>query len=145
MSSEKDEPPPTWVRTLSGFEPVCEKAKNAWRSVKLGEMVSFKMHRPRNLKHHQKYWVLMQIVADNSEDFESPEMVHYAIRAALGRGKWIQPGNARRQIFIPESIAFRSMNQDEFAEFYKQAVDVVLKHFIQGLTPEQLEHVIMDF
>ena len=145
MSADKDSPPPTWRRTIGGFEPVCEKAWSAFKSVKLGEEVSFKMHRPRNLKHHRKYWILMQIVAENSDDFESPEMVHYAIRAAMGRGKWIQPAKATRQIFIPESISFASMDQDEFNEFYSKAVNVVIKHFMQGLTPEQIEHIVLDF
>lgn len=87
----------------------------------------------------------MQIVADNSDDFESPEMVHYAVRAALGRGTWIKPGKAQNKLFIPESISFRSMDQDAFADFYSKAVNVIIKHFLIGMTPEQIEHVILDF
>lgn len=137
--------PMRWRRTLTGLVPACERSQKAWAKVPLGDEVVIDMRRPRNLKHSRKLFVLLNIVRDNSDDFSSAEMVLYAVKAALGRGEWIQPGKAKRALFIPESISFESMDQDEFERFYSDAVGVIVSHFLPGMTAEQLDNIVMEF
>lgn len=144
-TTKSEAPPATWRRTLSGFEPADDQAKSFFLKSKLGDIVALDGRRPRNLKHHRKYWILMQTVVDNSDDFDTPEMVNYAVKAAMGRGKWIKPGKAKNPLFIPESISFSSMDQEAFEVFYSQAVNVVIKHFLPGCTADQLDAIIMEF
>lgn len=144
-STKSEAPPATWRRTLSGFEPADEQSRSFWQKIKLGDIIALDGRRPRNLKHHRKYWILMQIVVDNSDDFDTPEMVNYAVKAAMERGRWIKPGKAKRPLFIPESISFASMDQEAFERFYSEAVNVVIKYFLPGCSPDEIDAIIMEF
>lgn len=144
-STKSEAPPATWRRTLSGFEPADDQARSFWQKSKPGDIIELTGRRPRNLKHHRKYWILMQIVVDNSDDFDTPETVNYAVKAAMNRGKWIQPAKAKRALFIPESISFANMDQEAFDRFYTEAVNAITRHFLPGCTPEQIDDIIMQF
>lgn len=144
MASELKEPM-RWRRTLTGLVPNCERSQKAWERMKPDDECVIDMRRPRNLKHSKKLFVLLKIVKNNSDDFSSVEMVLLAVKAALGRGQWIQLPKASRPLFVPESIAFESMDQDEFERFYVDALNVVVSHFLPGMTSDQLDAIIMEF
>jgi hypothetical protein len=131
-------PPATWrvmrARDVGGDTPVLvaadEEAMRKTRRWKAGDEMTVDVRKPRNLKHHRKFWILLKIVVENNEAFDSEEAVLYALKAALGRGKWVEIPKASRPMFIPESISFAAMDQDEFDNFYVAAVNAVLKHWL---------------
>lgn len=143
--AKNDGPPMAWRRTLTGLEPANDRSREWWKSLKLGDMVAVDGRKPRTIKHHAKFFTLLKIVQDNSEDFDSVEQVLYAVKAALGRGQWIRPAGARRELFIPESISFGSMDQTEFERFYSDAVNAIVKHFLPGVPAEQLDAIVMEY
>lgn len=145
MKSKSNAPPQVWIKKGNALHPVSDSAISSLDSIKNDSKVSVKITRPRNLLHHQKYWVLMKIVSDNSDDLNSPEAVHFAVRAALSRGQWFKPKNAVKPLFIPESISFASMSQDEFSDFYSEAIDIVIKYFLKGMDRDAIEEIISKF
>lgn len=137
--------PMTWRRTEGGLAPSSERAERALKRLEIGEECVVDLRIPRNLKHTRKFFSLLRIVQDNSEDFASVEAVLLAICAALGRGEWVTIPKATRPLFVRESIAFESMDQDEFDRFYRDAVQVVLSYFLPGLDADQLEAIAIGY
>ncbi len=117
-------------RTLEGFSPADNEAGEWHHKTKLGALVELKGNRPRNPQHHRKFFALMNIVVDNSDDFDTVEQFRFVLMATLQRGKWIEVKNASRAMFIPDSISFKSMKQEEFDKFYNDASNAILKHFL---------------
>lgn len=122
--------PTHYKKTAAGFIPISRAARDFHAGTKLDKLVELKGRRPRNPGHHRKLFALLSIVADNSEDFVSAEDVLIGVKAALGYGRWVQPKGATREIFIPDSIAFENLPQDEFETFYDLAIAAVLRWWL---------------
>jgi len=118
------------VKTLQGWQPVSVAAREFWAKTKLGQVVEIKARRPRNPGHHRKFFALLGIVADNCEQFSGPDDVLVAIKAATGHGRWLSLAGASRPIFMPESIAFDAMSQDEFEAFCDVALAAVRRWWL---------------
>ncbi|MBL4751995.1 MAG: DUF1367 family protein [Flavobacteriales bacterium] len=117
-------------RTLEGFSPADTEAGDWHHKTKLGALVELKGNRPRNPQHHRKFFALMNIVVDNSDDYDTVEQFRFVLMATLQRGKWIEVPHATRAMFIPESISFKSMKQEDFDTLYNAAINAILKYFI---------------
>lgn len=123
--------PTHYRKTLAGFEPYSAAAKEWHAKTKLGQIVELKGRRPRNPRHHAKFFALLSILVENTERFASTEHALMAVKATIGHGVWDKPHpNATREIFIPLSIAFDAMSQDEFEPFYDKALDAVIKYWL---------------
>jgi hypothetical protein len=127
-----DKVPAIYRRTLSGFTPANAEADAFWREVPLGKLISLTGKLPRNLDRLRSYWATMRIAADNIEWADgNPEMVHLAIKAALGLGEWITVPGASKPLFREGSISFAKMSEPEFRDFYDKATNVVEKHWLK--------------
>ncbi|TZG25625.1 DUF1367 family protein [Sphingomonas montanisoli] len=118
-------------KTLSGFEPVSAAARDFHAKTKLGQTVQLTGRRPRNPGHHRKFFALLGILVDNTDQFASTEDALIAVKAATGHGVWkkLHP-KADREIFIPHSIDFASMPQDEFEAFYNLAFAAIIRWWL---------------
>lgn len=109
------------------------------RSIGHGEVVMVEVKRPRRLKHHRLFFALLSIVWENcdQERYPTVEDLRAAITIAAGHRTRIElPGNVVG--FIPRSIAFHKMDQAEFSAFYDRVCDLIAKHFLPGVTSDQL-------
>lgn len=136
--------PQHYIKTLTGFQPVSEAARQFHARTKMGKPIELKGRRPRNPQHHAKFFALLGIVADNCEQFAGPEDVLVAVKAALGRGRWLELQGASRPIFMPDSISFSSMGQDEFEAFYDSAV-AAIKRFWLPVNDDELREAVEAF
>jgi hypothetical protein len=127
------------AKTIGGFRPIDEAGEEFMRRIKRGEVVSIEVKRPRNIQHHRLFWALMTIVWQNhdQERYPTVEDLVAAVKIAAGHRTRIQlPGGEVG--FIPGSIAFHKMSQDDFGAFWERVVDLVCAHFLPGVTPEAL-------
>lgn len=131
-------------KTVQGWAPVSSAARDFHAKTKLGQTVEMRERRPRNQQHHRKLFALLGIVADNNEQFSGPEDVLVAIKAATGHGRWLKLEGATREVFMPESIAFDAMSQDEFEPFYEAAVAAVRRWWLP-VGNDELEEAIKEF
>ena len=112
----------------------------------VGDIVVADVRRPRNPKHNAKFWVLMQTVWESTEiqdKYASPRALAKAIELALGYFDSIELPDGTRGYAI-HSLNFESMSQDQFAEFYSQAVDVIVTQLVPHLNREDLERRVME-
>lgn len=139
------------------FFRVCSKGLDVWLSPSddrsfahinkwIGDIVVADVRRPRNPKHNAKFWVLMQTVWESTEAqdrYASPRALAKAIELALGYFDTIKLPDGTVGFAI-HSLNFESMSQDEFSEFYRQAVDVIVEQIVPGLNREDLERRVLE-
>lgn len=129
-------------KTLAGFEPVSQAARDFHAKTKLGQTVQFTGRRPRNPGHHRKFFALLGILVDNTEIFTSVDDALIAVKATLGHGRWVKAHpKAEREIFIPDSIDFAAMGQDEFEPFYEAAIAAIIRWWLPVATNDLREAV----
>lgn len=124
---------------LGSLRPIDDFGLQTLRKIKNGDAVTVEIRRPRNLAHHKMFWALMTIVHENMDEARYPtvEDLVSAIKIAAGlRTRIVLPSGDVG--FIPGSIAFHKMSQDEFSAFYDRVCDLIAKHFLPGVTSEQL-------
>jgi hypothetical protein len=131
-------PPPSYRRTLTGFEPVSTSAQAFHRETKLGSVVRLDGKRPRNLGRHCFYWKMLTVAAENLDCFDTPEQLHLAVKAAMGRGRWVEVKGASRPLFIEDSTSFAKMSEADFTRYLDEAATVITKHWLRGVPVETL-------
>lgn len=122
--------PSHFRKTIAGFEPVSNAAREFHAKTKLGQTVEMKGRRPRNPRHHAKLFALLGIIVDNTELFANTDDALVGLKAVMGRGRWQRIEGTTKDIFYPESISFDAMGQDEFEGFYDAAVAAVRRWWL---------------
>jgi len=117
-------------KTLTGWEPMSQAAREFHSKTKLGQVVEIKERRPRNPAHSRKMFAMLSIVRDNCEQFQDTDDVLTAVKATMGHGRWLNLAGATREIFMPDSIAFDAMSQAEFEPFYDGAIAAVRRWWL---------------
>ena len=123
--------PQHYVKTAAGFVPKSQAARDFHAKAKLGQTVELRGRKPRNPGHHRKLFALLNLMVDNTEQFSNTKDALIGLKAVLGHGEWkrLHP-KAEREIFIPNSIAYENMAQDEFNEFYDAAIAAVIRWWL---------------
>jgi hypothetical protein len=131
------------AKQLGTLRPVDEAGHDALRKLGNGEMVMIEMKRPRRIKHHRMFWALMTLVHDNMdhERYPTVEDLVAAVKIAAGLRTRIELPNGEVG-FIPGSISFHRMDQSEFDRFYDRCCDLLARHFLPGVTSEDLKREV---
>lgn len=125
-------------KELSGLSAVDTAGEEALRKLKFGDVVSVEVKKPRNGKHHRLYWALISKVWENQERYETPELLHTAIKLAAGHYDVLQmPSGAEYR--IPKSTSFEDMDQVEFSAYYDRVCDLIARHFLPGVSIDALK------
>ena len=129
----------TVVKTPGALRPADILGDEAFAKIKNGAMVMVEITRPRNLQHHRLYWALVAKVWDNIDNDRYPTVndLHGDIKIAVGLRTRIELPDGTVG-FMPGSIAWAKMGQDEFSAFYERVCDAVAKWFLPGVTSEDL-------
>lgn len=127
-------------KQLGALRPADDAGRDALAKIGNGEIVSVEVKRPRNIRHHRMYWALLSIVHENLDGDRYPTVddLHAAVKIAAGLRTRIELPDGTVG-FIPGSIAFHKMSQDDFSAFYDRVCGLVAKHFLPGVTSEQLK------
>lgn len=123
--------------------PVDEDSIAVLKGIKAGDVYRVTVKKPRNYKFHKKFFALLKVVSDNSDDFTSVEQLLTSIKINLGYTEVIiGPGGAKYQ--IPKSISFAAMDEMAFNEFYRRAFELVIRSYMPGVSPYDLERAVME-
>jgi len=110
--------------------------------IKNNQIVNCNITRQRNIRHHRKFFALLNMVMQNQEFFETVEDLLHALKIEMGYCKTIKTFSGR-EIIVSGSINFETMGQDQFDLFYKRALSILSK--LLGCDPEDLENNIIDY
>lgn len=131
-------------KTVQGWQPVSNAAREFWSKTKLGQVVEFRARRPRNPGHHRKLFALLGLVVDNTDLFANADDALTGLKAIMGFGRWQRLKGTSKDLFYPDSIAFDAMGQDEFNEFYDTAVAAVRRWWLP-VGDDELRQAVEDF
>ncbi len=131
------------VKHLGSLKPADEAGGHELSKIAHGEFVQVEIKRPRNIRHHRMFWALMTIVWDNmdQERYPSVEDLVAAVKISAGLRTRIELPNGEVG-FIPGSIAFHKMDQAAFSDFYDRVCDLLAKHFLPGVTADELRNEV---
>lgn len=128
---------------ISGLCPKGTEAEEMLRKIKLGDLVTVDVKRPRNIAHHAKFFAMLQMILENQEHYTSVDDILTAFKFAIGHTRKIK--TRAGMIEIPESISFAKMDQPAFDKFYSRALDFVVAEVIPGMDKTDLERELLEF
>ncbi len=135
------------IKTLTGWSPYCEKAKDYHKKFKVGDFYHFdiKHYQDQRVKKHlEKYWVMLGLVTDNQEIYRTKEDLHHDIKWKLDITVVKQNMMTGEMMKEVGSVAFDKMNQEEFDRFYSDAINVIAKYVIKGISPDDIESQVLE-
>lgn len=105
--------------------------------IKQGQQIWCELTKSRNIKHHRKFFAILNCAFENQSQFVSVEQFLSALKFEM---KYYEIGHNFDGDAIPllKSISFAKMDQFEFENFYASAL-LILSKFI-GCTVEELEN-----
>ena len=127
---------PLFRLTPDGFRPYNDAAQEQVDRCKMGQVVSLNLTLVRNEKYHKLFFAILRLISDNSEPHISPKAaLHYA-KTAAGVGEFEPTGKGTELRFIPGSISFAKMDQQEFEAFVQASIPPLCARFMNGTAPE---------
>jgi len=132
----------TKVDTMT-FKASFDSDAEAVKAIPIGESVVSKYIKTRNIKHHNKFFGMLNKVALNipesmPKQYENPEHLLDEIKFQVGHVE-IHVTLGGKVEHKPKSIDFARMDQVAFEKFYNRAVDVILKYFLKDLSKEEFD------
>jgi len=131
------------------FKAAYDSDAKVVKTIPLGECIKAKFVKSRSVKHHQKFFALLQVTIDNMpesmpDQYHNMDLLLDEIKFQVGHFEIFQTLGGK-PYYRTKSISFGKMDQVAFNEFYNQAIDVILKHFLKDITAEQLDKEVMGF
>lgn len=131
-------------RTIAGLAPGDDEAKEALKRFELGGWVKVKgLVKPRNPRHHAKFFALLNKVLENTE-YDTTDQLLTVVKIRMGYVEWVPCPGVEHPVPIPKSIAFDSMDQLVFETFYDDAVNCILQHFLPQTSEAELDDAIRE-
>jgi hypothetical protein len=122
---------------LRGATPADHEAWSKFRrrleTMKPGTWLRMEWARPRHGKHHRKLFALLNLVAENSETYDTTEKALVAVKLVTGYADPVIDPRTGELTQVPQSISYDAMDQDEFDKFYQAAIDGVLRYILTDM------------
>lgn len=113
-------PPILAVKRPFGFAPADAMSEDKIADIPLDTVVELKPKRSRSLKQLNLYWAVLAEVVSATDAWATARHLHDAILMDLGYRTVVQRLDGKKY-WIPDSIAFSNMKQDEFNEYTDKA------------------------
>jgi hypothetical protein len=124
------------TRTLSGLAPADDHAREVLRRWQLGETLKADVRKPRAHRSLRRYWALVNLVYQNSEQFKSPEAVHAYLKIRAGHCTPIVSKSTGEVFLVPDSISYDRLDETEFRAVWERVVQVVADEILGTGVPE---------
>lgn len=123
-----------------------EATTQALQKIGAGEIVRAKISRPRNIKMHRLFFALLQVVWQNlpesmAEKIPTIDRLLWEIKLQTGRFD-LHETLGGKMVPVPASISFAAMEQAEFDEFFADAMRVIRKFIMPGITDAELRRAV---
>lgn len=144
------------LNTVTGLLPIYNSDFESKKKLALNEQYWVDIKKARNPEHHKKYWALMKVGLEflpeekkkhledvNKFKIKTTDDLHFYVKLKLGLIERRFVGKDGHIGYQPKSIAFDAMDQIEFTEFYKKAVDAIIE--LTAADKDLIESNLMNF
>lgn len=132
----------TLRRTLNGWAPADADSQEAAKRFTVGECYRASIVRPRSLKSLARYWVLVDIIYHNTDQFGSKDEVHDYLKLRAGHCSLIASKSTGEIFKVPKSIDFDSLEESDWQAVYRRITDAVLEDILPGINENELQYEI---
>jgi hypothetical protein len=129
-------------RTIGGFSFADDMSVETAKKFKVGETYTAEVKKPRSLKTLGRYWVLCQLILDNTEQFRSKEQVSDYLKIRVGHSTSIVSKSTGEIFHVANSIDFDHLDETQFQDFWQRVCDVVTTDILPGITQREIEYEI---
>ena len=129
-------------RQLNGFALADQASVDIAKQFKIGEIYRAQLVKPRSRKALSRYWVLCEMILDNTEMFRSKKQVSDYLKIRIGHSTSIIAKSSGEIFMIPDSINFDALDEVEFADVWRRVCEVVCQDILPGITPLEVENEI---
>ena len=137
------------IKTPAGLRGSTPADQAAWAKFRRrletmlpGAYLRFEWSTPRNGAHHRKFFALLQLIAENSETYNTTEKALVGVKLAAGLFDLMAHPVTGEIIQVPHSVSFEAMGQEDFEAFYSNAIDAVLQHILPHLDREKADRLL---
>lgn len=131
------------VRSGNGLFPAEPLSEEVVEGLAHGEMIRCTLSRPRNVRHHRKFFALLGVVWKAQSFYATPEGLLNDMKIATGHctqePSLTDPSGFRT---VPSSISFAQMDQTNFDAFYKKAVEFILRKVLPLADSEDIDREV---
>jgi hypothetical protein len=119
------------------------------RKYKIGDIVAGDITKPRNPHFHRLAHVIGKLCADNIEEFTGMEVhavlkrIQLEARIECDEVAYKIPGYGMVQQFIPRSLSFESMGEEQFHSVVRSMCRWIADQYWPSVTPEAIEEMAM--
>lgn len=131
------------TRTLSGLAASDDEAVAALRRIKIGKIVRADVVVPRNLRHHRKFFALLNVVWAATDQWESVEDLLIELKVRLGVVRDVVLRDTGEVFKVVGSISFGNMDQAEFDAFFEKSLRL-LAQMAGGIESETLRREVLN-
>lgn len=128
-------------RKLGGLRPIDAASAEALERIPETEEVRVEITRPRNLKHHRKFFALLNAIYPHQKTYPTHKLFRAAVSVAMGFGETTKLPDGR-VIIVPESISFANMDQAAFEQFYDRAVELMVTRILPNVNRADLNREV---
>lgn len=131
------------TRTVSGLAASDDEAVAALRRIKVGKIVRADVVVPRNLRHHRKFFALLNVVWAATDQWESVEDLLIELKVRLGVVRDVVLRDTGEVFKVVGSISFSNMDQAEFDAFFEKSLRL-LAQMAGGIESETLRREVLN-
>lgn len=110
----------------------------------IGKPLGVTIKQKRNLKHHKKYWALVAAVWPHQGLYPTKRRLSKGLLKAVGHTDDILNLETLDYDSEAASIAFDSLDQEDFQQVYERVVEVVLTRILPGVNREDLDRQVQE-
>jgi len=105
-----------------------EKTTEILKKVAVGSGILVDFKPKRNYLFHKKAFALLNLVFQNQDRYDNLDdlLVEFKLKSGHYQEHISTKGNL---MYIPKSISFAEMDQNEFEDLYQKFLDIAFKHF----------------
>lgn len=95
-------------------------------------------HSHRNPQHHKLIMAILTKVVEHSDDYADLSDLIFDLKLRCKMGKFIVMKRDGTVVFVPKSLSFAAMSQQEFRQVADRWLDIIATEILPGVDPESL-------
>lgn len=132
-------------KSMQGIFPTDEEGRKLIEAMPRDALCKVEFIKKRNYLNHKRFFKFLEVAFDNQDFYDDPELLRKALQMASG---WFETliirdknGNVTTH-YIPKSIAFDEMDEDEFQKLFKKCIGAFLSRYGNGISEEQILRIV---
>lgn len=132
------------VKRDGGLFPVDDEGKAEIDRLAPGKECLAEIRTPRNVRQHRLFFKLLQVLVENSDDFDDIDDALIRVKIATHEVDVKIEKDTGTAYFVPRSIAFASMDGTRFGRLFDRALYVITERWLVGMDRDELRQQIYD-